>query len=1200
MPTSQRDRIKLLTKVGIAALVEGIKAIPGVGSLIAAAVAGAGAYLEETIKAPDLPEQARDVVLQLKEDYRELLTSELHDHLDDNQLKLVLETTLEIVGLHGLSADELVEKARLDADTAAGLTFRQERVKEIFASLDSDARELTERLVTEYYRILLRRKDALNQIGVEALKAILNRLPDPDFYKRLQSQIAIIQNNQKELLDMERAAAAARAKKQDPAKMLRILALLASPVYDPKRPNKPPPPLDLQEEWSRLAEAVEKSNAPILLSRLMPPTLDKLRSALSPRAELQEIHPHVLHFSGHAWENGLLLEDQWGQTHFVSVQELMKGLHLPHPLDLVILNACESAARAESVAQVMLGSGLTRTVIGHPQPVQDDQAIAFAETLYRELTDGRPVAEALKQANRHISSHRALLFGDGDFRFENLQSGRPVVNDALPPGRLESRPGGWFFGRGKDLVKIAKALGNSRSRSSVVVVTGTPGIGKTSLALEAAHRNASRYEWVAYARGPTEEETKGVAGMILEIAEGLGVREDGGVERSLAVYLRHTTTLLVLDNLENLPEAEMAKLVRFLKGLRGGSDAIVTLRPSVQALEEMPHSVSVPLHDGLDSESALRYIWTLAKEKGIPLQPSQAEEIVEATGRHPRLIELVVAQASCGDLQSLLDDLKARGRSFESMLDRVMDWSAKHIGNAGKQAWRALQAFPAGLAPEPPLLAAVGGDEREARKALGELRRAAIADFYPRTQDWRWHATAAEYARKHWSMDEGEIRRTMERTLPAWTRWLKRLEERSAPKAIETERGNLEPLLKVCREAHRGTAMSFLTMLGNLLPHPDRTLSLRDFDADVYETVAWIADNEATRAAALSNLGNALSSLGRREKALKATDEAVRLRRELARKNRDTFLPYLATSLNNLGNRLSELGRREEALVATDEAVKLRRELAGKNRDAFLPYLAESLNNLGNALSSLGRRKEALAAMEEAVGLYREFVEKNRDAFLPYLAGSLNNLGKMLSDVGRREKALEATEEAVELYRELAGKNRDAFLPNLATSLGSRGSVLKGMERHAEAMESFGEGLRSLLPALRKYPAAFSKLSAALLRGYIASANAAGLTPDEDLVKEVKQILAELSSSRTAALLTAMFSAVEEAVGSGQPTEHEIFKFLTDVAADADAPAELRTLAERLLALLNGERDRAKLTVGLAPELSEAMEKLLARVSAER
>jgi hypothetical protein len=41
-------------------------------------------------------------------------------------------------------------------------------------------------------------------------------------------------------------------------------------------------------------------------------------------------------------------------------------------------------------------------------------------------------------------------------------------------------------------------------------------------------------------------------------------------------------------------------------------------------------------------------------------------------------------------------------------------------------------------------------------------------------------------------------------------------------------------------------------------------------------------------------------------------------------------------------------------------------------------------------------------------------------------------------------------------------------------------------------------------------------------------------------------------------------------------------------------------LAERLLALLNGERDRAKLTVGLAPELSEAMEKLLARVSADR
>ncbi len=100
-----------------------------------------------------------------------------------------------------------------------------------------------------------------------------------------------------------------------------------------------------------------------------------------------------------------------------------------------------------------------------------------------------------------------------------------------------------------------------------------------------------------------------------------------------------------------------------------------------------------------------------------------------------------------------------------------------------------------------------------------------------------------------------------------------------------------------------------------------------------------------------------------------------------------------ARALNNLGIRLSALGRREEAHAASAEAVELYRELVAKNRDAFLPDLASSLNNLGVVLSSLGRREEAHAASAEAVDLYRELVAKNRDAFLPDLASSLNNLG---------------------------------------------------------------------------------------------------------------------------------------------------------------------------------------------------------------
>ena len=94
------------------------------------------------------------------------------------------------------------------------------------------------------------------------------------------SQNVIIQAEQVMLQAAQQAAAAQR----DPARMLRVLALLAAPVYNPRSPDQSPTPLDLRQEWHVLADGVRRSGAPILLARLIPPTLDALRYALSPRA----------------------------------------------------------------------------------------------------------------------------------------------------------------------------------------------------------------------------------------------------------------------------------------------------------------------------------------------------------------------------------------------------------------------------------------------------------------------------------------------------------------------------------------------------------------------------------------------------------------------------------------------------------------------------------------------------------------------------------------------------------------------------------------------------------------------------------------------------------------------------------------------------------------------------------------------------
>ena len=232
---------------------------------------------------------------------------------------------------------------------------------------------------------------------------------------------------------------------------------------------------------------------------------------------------------------------------------------------------------------------------------------------------------------------------------------------------------------------------------------------------------------------------------------------------------------------------------------------------------------------------------------------------------------------------------------------------------------------------------------------------------------------------------------------------LARLED--APEGGEAARKGLEIFagwLRTTADAlSEDVAWSLLETLHRNLPAPDRTLALRAVQEPLYQVMVELAPDDAERAGALNMLGYALSALGRREEALEATQEAVELRRRLAQKNPDAFLPDLATSLNNLGAMLSALGRREEALEATQEPVELRRRLAQKNPDAFLPDLAMSLNNLGGDFSALGRREEALEATQEAAEIYRRLAQKNPDAFLPDLAGSLNNLGRDLSALGR-------------------------------------------------------------------------------------------------------------------------------------------------------------------------------------------------------
>ena len=490
---------------------------------------------------------------------------------------------------------------------------------------------------------------------------------------------------------MIEAAEQARREKRDPSRMLRVMALLASPVYDPQNPDISPVHLDLQAEWHRLAEGVRQSGAPILLARLGPPTLPALRAALSPRAAEQSAFPHVLHFSGHAWEEGMVLEDDLGQVHRAGTAQVLAALKgMPQKLDLVVLNGCESAASARSVAQALLDGGLARAVVGHERSVLDSEAVAFAARLYAELCGGFPLQDALDNARKEITTHEVILLGEEKLRFEGLSGAEPWIDERrqkgslLPQARL-------FLGRGRELVRMAGAMAKP---PAAMIISGPPGMGKSSLLLEAALRSGWRFPGgVAYAAGPRAEEARAAnaEGLLASLAGELGLER----AEDLFPYTSMQPTLLLLDNLDSLAEQEKVKLREALRRLGSESAAILALRPSSQILEELPSAVPIQLHHGLAVEQAAEYALAQAAQRGIPLTARKAYLIAGAVSGHPLLVERLVAQAGRQDLDELLEDVAKKSGDYAGQIERVYSWCAAGLDPEGRRPGEPCPYFPA-------------------------------------------------------------------------------------------------------------------------------------------------------------------------------------------------------------------------------------------------------------------------------------------------------------------------------------------------------------------------------------------------------------------------------------------------------------------------------------------------------------------------
>jgi len=249
-------------------------------------------------------------------------------------------------------------------------------------------------------------------------------------------------------------------------------------------------------------------------------------------------------------------------------------------------------------------------------------------------------------------------------RLAKKLSPKPVLDSSPSITYSPSKPTGstlpnqpYFFGREKELAIIADAI-SPDSRTWGALIDGPGGIGKTALAIRAAHvAPETLFERkifiTAKVRELTPEGEKPLVdfsrdnyfSMLNELALELGEERIPRLafdERAnpLRMAMAGKKTLIVFDNLETLSEDERTRLFQFLSRLPEGNKAIVTSRRRADV------DARVIRLDRLAADEALQLMSELAKNNSRLARENEKarRDLYEITNGNPLLIKWVCGQ----------------------------------------------------------------------------------------------------------------------------------------------------------------------------------------------------------------------------------------------------------------------------------------------------------------------------------------------------------------------------------------------------------------------------------------------------------------------------------------------------------------------------------------------------------------------------